>query len=346
MFELLAALTLSAASLSPSGNIMIQGDPDEWRVVQHDGNERVTTTILLRPGETSASWYDMLTVMDIHGGDVPRVVIAGMRDRLLAACPQASFVFHRDVPDDVLYEFQSGDCESADGPMRQHEIGRVTRGPGGAFRVAYAVNSARMSPELQRRWTTLLDGRLGTAQGFPIRNLVAVTPAPAPAPGTARVESALAEARTVLERQDALLAELDRLGAEATEDARAYARGGATEEAGLLRVRLHLGRGDGTPGEQRERFKTTEGPIWAVMPLSARAGATVRADWYYERGEAGSEQMLRTMEFVWDSLYDTARSYLSFNRLPPPGIYRVEIFVDGRRVGLGRFEIYRASPFG
>ncbi|MDW8478983.1 MAG: hypothetical protein RML12_02920 [Xanthomonadales bacterium] len=353
-----AALLWTAASLSPSGNILIQGDPEEWVIASHEENERVATTVLLRPGASLASWREMLTFMEIRGSELPRAVAGGLRDRLLAHCPDSRFEFLRDRAEDVLYEFRSGGCGIEYGHARQHEIGRVARTAGGALRVAYAVNAPEMAPELRRRFVTLIDGRLGDPRTAPVRSLPALAgrggPEPdlgaeTPAGGPAAV---VREASRELERlhaeQEALLAELDRLGAEAREDAARDAGRRARPEAPgeLATVRLHELRGDGSPGAVTSEFKSTDGGMWALMPLSARSGADVRVRWIYEGGEAGGERLLREFPVVWEHGFDTVRSLLQFTGFAPVGAYRVEVLVDGRLVGVGRFRVRRAGQFG
>lgn len=332
---------------SPSGRLIVQGDPDEWVIAEQSDNERVSTTVLLRPGESVASWYEMLTFMELKGSDLPRVIANQIRDRLLANCPQSQFEFHHERPDDVLYEFRSAGCNASYGHASQHEIGRIIRRPNGALRVAYAVNSPQMSPELRRRWTTLLDGRLAEADAALIRGAGGRS-ASALAEAEANMRSASESIRRLNATQEELLAELDRLGAEAREDAARYAaRSPASGSlANLRQVSLHEIRGDGSPGIAQSEFKSTDSGMWALMPLSARPGAQVRVRWIYEGGEAGGEQLIREFDMVWDASYDTLRSLLQFNRLIPVGRYRVEVVVDGLTVGVGRFSVRRAGQFG
>jgi hypothetical protein len=348
MFALiLGTLLWAQIGPSPSGNLMVQGDPDEWVIAERSDGEQVSSTVLLRPGESVASWYEMLTFMELKGQALPRVVANNLRDRLLANCPQSRFEFHHERPDDVLYEFQSAGCNASYGHASQHEIGRIIRRPNGALRVAYAVNSPQMSPELRRRWTTLLEGRLATTDPASVR-IAGGGASAASAQASATLQSASEAIRRLNDSQEALLAELDQLGAEAREDAARYAgRAPSTSAgAGLRQVSLHEIRGDGAPGIPLSEFKSTDTGMWALMPLSARSGADVRVRWIYEGGEAGGEQLVREFSMVWDPTYDTVRSLLQFNRLIPVGRYRVEVVVDGLTVGVGRFSVRRAGQFG
>ncbi len=345
---ILAALLWSQIAPSPSGNLMIQGDPDEWVIAEQTDNERVSSTVLLRPGESVASWYEMLTFMELKGPELPRVIANNVRDRLFANCPESHFEFHHERPDDVLYEFRSAGCNAAYGHASQHEIGRIIRRPNAALRVAYAVNSPQMSPELRRRWTTLLGGRLGTADPISVRGTARGGGRIAAEEAATAMREASSAIRSLNATQDQLLAELDRLGAEAREDAARYAARPPAESAtaGLRQVSLHEVRGDGSPGIAVSEFKSTDSGIWALMPLAARSGAEVRVRWIYEGGEAGGEQLVREFSLVWDATYDTVRSLLQFNRLIPVGRYRVEVVVDGVTAGVGRFSVRRAGQFG
>ncbi|MEN9226483.1 MAG: hypothetical protein Q6L60_09005 [Thermostichus sp. HHBFW_bins_43] len=343
--SLIAALLYASASLSPAGNITIQGDPNEWVIVDQVDNERVSTTVLLRPDENLASWYEMLTFMTIKGPDVPRVVANNLRDRLLMNCPESSFEFHREASTDVLYEFRSAGCNAEYGFASQHEIGRIARMADSTLRVAYAVNSPQMSAELRQRFSTLLDGDLATLDHARIKSLASssgTTPGrTATAPDTPKAAD---EIRGLLEQQTALLRELDRLGEEAQKDTAPASEPAARSD--LTPVTLHEVQGDGSVGAPTSEFKSTDTGMWALMPLSTRSGADVRVRWIYEEGELGGEQLLREFSLVWDQAYDTVRSLLQPSGLIPVGRYRVEIIVDGQQVGVGRFSVRRAGRFG
>ena len=183
---------------------------------------------------------------------------------------------------------------------------------------------------------------MGTAQGFPIRNLsgaIAQPSSPVSEAPTAERQIArwLQEATDALKQQEDLLAELDRLGQEAQADARAYSQG-TPKEAGLRTIGLYRGRGDGSPGEATTEFKTTDTLIWAILPVgNLPVNAKVEMLWYYEGGEAGGEQLIRRLDVPWDP-GDTVQGYLSFSQ-PYTGRYRVEIHVNGEKVGVGRFTI-------
>lgn len=339
--RLIAALLYASASLSPAGTITIQGDPNEWVIVDQVDNERVSTTVLLRPDENLASWYEMLTFMTIKGSDVPRVIANNLRDRLLTNCPESSFKFHREASTDVLYEFRSAGCNAEYGFASQHEIGRITRMADSTLRVAYAVNSPQMSAELHQRFSTLLDSDLEALDHARIKALAGsggTTPRKTiTAPDTSNTGD---EIRSLTEQQTTLLADLDRLGAEARTDPE------PTPRSNLTPVTLHEMQGDGSVGAPTSEFKSTDSGMWALMPLSTRSGADVRVRWIYEEGEFGSEQLLREFSVVWDQAYDTVRSLLQPNDLIPVGHYRVEIIVDGQQVGVGRFSVRRAGRFG
>ncbi|MFS8798941.1 hypothetical protein [Synechococcus sp. R60.3] len=342
MLNLFAGLLLASAFISPSGNVVIEGDPGEWVFADHQVLEGVTLTLLTRPGESLASWREMLSVMDVHVEGSPRFLANHMRDNLLANCPQTTWEFHRESEEDVLYEFRSAGCRGTVSGVEEHEIGRITRGPSGSVRIAYAAKP-EMTSEVRSRWLNLLGSEVGTAQGFPIRNLsgaIAQPSSPVSEAPTAERQIArwLQEATDALKQQEDLLAELDRLGQAAQADARAYSQG-TPKEAGLRTIGLYQGRGDGSPGEATTEFKTTDTLIWAILPVgNLPANAKVEMLWYYEGGEAGGEQLIRKLDVPWDPLADTVRGFLSFSQ-PYTGRYRVEIHVNGEKVGIGRFTI-------
>ncbi|MFS8856128.1 hypothetical protein NW844_11725, partial [Synechococcus sp. H55.2] len=125
---------------------------------------------------------------------------------------------------------------------------------------------------------------------------------------------------------------------EAQADARAYSQK-APNEAGTSVISLHRGRADGSPGEVTTEFKTTDTLVWAILPVgSLPANAQVEMLWYYEGGEAGGEQLIRKFDFPWDPLADTVQGFLSFSQ-PYTGRYRVEVQVNGEKIGVGRFTI-------
>jgi hypothetical protein len=200
----------------------------------------------------------MLSVMDVHVQGSPRFLANHMRDNILASCPQTTWEFHRESEEDVLYEFRSAGCRGTVSGVEEHEIGRITRGPSGSVRIAYAAKP-EMTSEVRSRWLNLLGSEVGTAQGFPIRNLsgaIAQPSSPVSEAPTAERQIArwLQEATDALKQQEDLLAELDRLGQEAQADARAYSQG-TPKEAGLRTIGLYRGRGDGSPGEGHNRVQ-------------------------------------------------------------------------------------------
>lgn len=342
MLNLFAGLLLASAFLSPSGNVVIEGDVGEWVFADHQVNETATLTVPIRPAENLASWREMLSVMDVHVEGSPRFVANRLRDTLLSHCPQTTWEFHRESEEDVLYEFRSAGCRGRVSGVEEHEIGRITRGPSGSVRIAYAAKP-EMTSEVRSRWLNLLGSEVGTAQGFPIRNLsgaIAQPSSPVSEAPTAERQMArwLQEATDALKQQEDLLAELDRLGQKAQADARAYSQE-TSKEAGLRTIGLYRGRGDGSPGEATTELKTTDTLILAILPVgNLPANAKVEMLWYYEGGEAGGEQLIRKLDFPWDPLADTVRGFLSFSQ-PYTGRYRVEIHINGEKVGIGRFTI-------
>lgn len=341
MLNLFAGLLFASAFLSPSGNVIIEGDVGEWAFADHQVNETATLTVLIRPEESLASWREMLSVMNVQVPKSPRFLANHMRNNLLEYCPQTTWEFHREGEEDVLYEFRSAGCRGQAAGIQEHEIGRITLGPNGPVRIAYAAKP-EMKPEMRSRWLNLLGSEVGTARGFPIQNLTAAASKPSsPPPEAPAAEQQIArwlqEATEALQQQEDLLAELDRLGQEAQADARAYSQK-APNEAGTSVISLHRGRGDGSPGEATTEFKTTDTLIWAILPVgSLPANAQVEMLWYYEGGEAGGEQLIRKFDFPWDP-GDTVQGYLSFSQ-PYTGRYRVEVHVNGEKMGVGRFTI-------
>ncbi len=341
MLNLFASLLLASAFISPAGNVVIEGDVGEWAFADHQVNETATLTVLTRPGESLASWSELLSVMDVHVEGSARFLANHMRDNLLANCPQTTWEFHRESEEDVLYEFRSAGCLGVVAGIQEHEIGRITQGPSGSVRIAYAAKP-QMTTEVQSRWLNLLGSEVGTAQGFPVRNLSGVvTQSSSPASEAPTAERQIAqwlqEATEALKQQEDLLAELDRLGQEAQADARAYSQE-TPKEMGTSVISLHRGRGDGSPGEATTEFKTTDTLIWAILPVgNLPANAQVEMLWYYEGGEAGGEQLIRKLDVPWDP-GDTVQGYLSFSQ-PYTGRYRVEIHINGEKTGVGRFTI-------
>ncbi|MFT0814647.1 hypothetical protein [Synechococcus sp. OH20] len=341
MLNLFAGLLFTSPYLSLSGNVLIEG-LGEWVFADHQVLEGLTLTLLTRPGESLSSWSEMLSVMDIHVEGSPRLVANRLRDDLLANCLQMTWEFHWEGEEDVLYEFRSAGCRGQAAGIQEHEIGRITQGPDGPVRIAYATKP-EMTPEIRSRWLNLLGSEVGTARGFPIQNLTGVTRKPSsPAPEAPTAERQIArwlqEATDALKQQEDLLAELDRLGQEAQADARAYSQK-APNEAGTSVISLHRGRADGSPGEATTEFKTTDTLVWAILPVgSLPANAQVEMLWYYEGGEAGGEQLIRKFDFPWDPLADTVRGFLSFSQ-PYTGRYRVEVQVNGEKIEVGRFTI-------
>ncbi len=316
-------LSLSGDVLIASGNLLIEG-LGEWVFADHQVLEGLTLTLLTRPGESLSSWSEMLSVMDIHVERSPRLFANRLRDGRLADCPQTTWEFHWESEEDVLYEFRSAGCRGGVAGIQEHGIGRITRGPRGSVEIGYAAK-AEMKPEMRSRWLNLLGSEVGTARGFPIQNLTAAASKP-PSP---------ASKAPTPERQ---IARWLHLLQEAQAHARAYSQK-APNEAGTRVISLHRGRGDGSPGEATTEFRTTDTLIWAILPVgSLPANAQVEMLWYYEGGEAGGEQLIRKFDFPWDPLADTVRGFLSFSQ-PYTGRYRVEVHVNGEKIGVGRFTI-------
>ncbi|PIK94984.1 hypothetical protein SYN60AY4M2_05955 [Synechococcus sp. 60AY4M2] len=337
MLNLFAGLLFALAHLSPSGNVLIEGDVGEWAFADRQVTETATLTVLIRPEASLASWREMLSVMNVQVPKLPRFLANNMRNNLLEYCPQTMWEFHRESEEDVLYEFRSAGCRGQVAGIQEHEIGRITQGPDGPVRIAYAAKP-EMTPEMRSRWLNLLGSEVGTARGFPIQNLTGAARKPSSPAPEQPIAHWLQEATEALKRQEDLLAELDRLAQEAQANARAYSQK-APNEAGTRVISLHRGRGDGSPGEATTEFKTTDTLIWAILPVgSLPANAQVEMLWYYEGGEAGSEQLIRKFDFPWDPLADTVRGFLSFSQ-PYTGRYRVEVHVNGEKIGVGRFTI-------
>ncbi len=341
MLNLVAGLLFASAYLSPSGNVLIEGDVGEWVFADHQVHETAALTVLIRPEESLASWSELLSVMNVYVERSPRLVANSMRNILLERCPQSTWEFHRESEEDVLYEFRSPGCREVVAGIQEHEIGRITRGSGGSVRIAYAAKP-EMKPEMRSRWLNLLGSEVGTARGFPIQHLTAAASKPSSPPPEApaaerQIARWLQEATDALKQQEDLLAELDRLGQEAQADARAYSQK-VPNEAGTRVISLHRGREDGSPGEATTEFKTTDTMIWAISPVgSLPPNAQVEMLWYYEGGEAGGEQLIRKFAFPWNP-GDIVQGYLSSSR-PYTGRYRVEIHVNGEKIGVGRFTI-------
>jgi len=68
MLNLFAGLLFASAFLSPSGNVIIEGDVGEWAFADHQVTETATLTVLIRPEESLASWREMLSVMNVQLG--------------------------------------------------------------------------------------------------------------------------------------------------------------------------------------------------------------------------------------------------------------------------------------
>jgi hypothetical protein len=164
--RLRVAVTLVAlliATSAAANRIEIPGDPEPWVLANSAATDQYVLTEWLRPGATLADWREMLSTLEIREISSPLQISEDTKARLRARCPSARFEYLRQLPDDVLYVFDSGRCSDGSGP--EHELARLTKLPGTrTYKVSWSYRGA-LPREAHAFWRGTIADELGTWQG-------------------------------------------------------------------------------------------------------------------------------------------------------------------------------------
>lgn len=160
---LLALLGLCLAASASANRIDVPGDSEPWVLANSTATDQYVLTEWLRPGATLADWREMLSTLEIREISSPLQIAEDTKSRLRARCPSARFEYLHQLPDDVLYVFDSGRCSDGSGP--EHELARLTRLPGTrTYKVSWSYRGA-LPREALAFWRGTLADALGTWQG-------------------------------------------------------------------------------------------------------------------------------------------------------------------------------------
>jgi hypothetical protein len=158
-----ALLGFCLAVSASAHQIDVPGDPDPWVLANAASTDQYVLTEWLRPGATLADWREMLSTLEIREISSPLQIAEDTKSRLRARCPSMRFEYLRQLPDDVLYVFDTGRCSDDSGP--EHELARLTRLPGTrTYKVSWSYRGA-LPREAFSFWRGALADELGTWQG-------------------------------------------------------------------------------------------------------------------------------------------------------------------------------------
>lgn len=376
----LSLVFLFSSALSAQ-SLTLDGDRGTWRLANNQENADVHLMEWVRPGESLQSWSELYSTLLVKRISSPLEIAESTKQRLLANCPGATWNYHRQLPDDVLYESSAGRC--LDGSGNETEIARLTKLPGTrTFKVSYSVKSAEVASAERRRWRTILDGRAGTYAGaMPSATALGGASAPSSEPASGsfnaladrmveqieedqpfdvdaamrRCEQAPNPIQCIEAVQQRLNDRAARLAAGNVASA-ASGRGGSAGRAaaavgdfvpGVRRVSMHNPKPSGGPAEENYRFLSTTSQLYAVAHLDgARPGQQITFRWVSVAGDLGPGEVVFERSMTIERGYDSAVTYVTFRGLNPLGRYRVDVFLDGRLAGQAEFEIVRAGQFG
>lgn len=365
-----AALALASSALAS----MPAAAGEAWVLANEARSASAVLEEWLRPGERLDAWTEMVSRLEVREISSPLSVATDTRSRLEANCPEARWTWHRQLPDDVLYEFDSGICRDGSGPER--ELARLTRLPGTrTFKVSWSQRGPRDGAAVAY-WRGVLDGPFGTVgeRGSPppagsLRAGGARVAADDGADGRGRGRGADIDTDAELKRceqaerpfeciaalQERLFESMPTEPAAARSSGRGPAAGGETAStpraawpaAGIRRVSLHLGKPDGGPRpEEVDRFLSTTSQFYAVAHYDRELGGrTIEFDWRYLSAPEG-EQSISRRSLVVERGASSAISVVTFSGLNPVGRYRVDVYLDGVLAGQAHFVVERAGRFG
>lgn len=129
-------------------------DPRDWKLVQHDGNERQSERAYVRHGDNAYFWNERIVSGFRATGANPEDYIAGFVEELMESCrPLKVSALDQDAAS-ILFQWQ-GDCRIY-GP--QIEFRRVMLDKGGLHYFAYATKPGRLSDAKKELWLATLRG--------------------------------------------------------------------------------------------------------------------------------------------------------------------------------------------
>ncbi len=271
------AMALASLVLIPTAvaqRLEIPGDPQPWVLANSSADDNFALTEWLRPGATLTDWREMLSTLEIRQISAPLEVAEKTKAQLRSRCPSARWEYLRQLPEDVLYVFDSGRC--SDGSEPEHELARLTKLPGTrTYKVSWSYRGALPQDDFAF-WRGTLADELGTWDGrraferagasFPR----SASPVGDSAAGTARRSDTDAELERCKSAPDPFgcIAKIqERLLAEGAADAEANRRASPTPPA---RPASTVRRGSIDTDVEIERCKRTANPTACINELQER----------------------------------------------------------------------------
>lgn len=157
---LLAAAACSTLRSKPYRySVDFDSEGPRWQEASHTQTRGVMTREYVRPGETLASWRELLTVQVFEkarrggGFPAPPAAEAALRATMSARCPDVAWNELAADSAGVLYEWRVSGCARQ---PDQHEIARIVEGAGARARIAYARKGGAMPDSVRASWAERL----------------------------------------------------------------------------------------------------------------------------------------------------------------------------------------------
>ncbi len=364
--QVAGATTLTVAVLAATAI----ADDAGWVLANRGSTSSAVLEEWLRPGDRLDNWREMVSRLEVREISSPLSIATDTRSRVRTKCPDVQWTWHRQLPDDVLYEFDSGVCRDGSGPER--EIARLTPLPGNrTFKVSWSARGY-IDAATRAYWRDVLDGpfgrgdeRSGSPPAGPRGNTIAgriATPEADTrtlASGDSEIDTDAEMARCkqserpfecMADVQERLLRSMSAPSATSAtvkSKAKAERQPGALRGTGVRRLSLHEGRPDGGPrAEEVTGFKSTSGQFYAVAHYDGeQGGRQITFEWHYLSGDQGAQQISRRQMTV-ERGATSAVSVLTFQALIPVGRYRVDVYMDDELAAQVEFDVVRAGIFG
>jgi hypothetical protein len=129
-------------------------DSRQWRLGYQDSSPALSIREYVLPGETVEAWSELVTSILLRREDVSvKAVFENFKGQILKDCPAAKISVIQQSDVDILFEWQHQGCKSF---PPQHEIKRITRGPGGILVLSYVAKTTSLAGERRTSWISIL----------------------------------------------------------------------------------------------------------------------------------------------------------------------------------------------
>src|SRR5262249_31112217 len=118
-------------------------DSRQWHLGYQESSATMSIREYVLPGETVEAWSELVTSLLVKREDVSvQTVFESFKGQLLQDCPAAKISTIEQSDTNILYEWQHQGCK---GFPPQHEIKRITRGPGGILILSYVAKTTSLA---------------------------------------------------------------------------------------------------------------------------------------------------------------------------------------------------------